>query len=120
MLLKPEETTLIAGFGAAVITAVVTLVTVHLNRKSEERKHFRSLVMNVAIERWKKDIERVGQKGGPVFPVDVHVIYMARFCEIFLDGHFTKESIEEGLKEVHEIAEIVTRLKLDQHEAFKT
>src|ERR1041385_3772969 len=53
MNLKPEELILIGTLAGALIGSLSTLLVTWLNKRPEERRHYRELVVNAAIEHWK-------------------------------------------------------------------
>jgi len=78
------------------------------NRKSEERRHFREVMLNTALEHWKQSSQvwlEMGNRGKKVslLPIESNIIYLMKLSEVLMDNKITKDNILDKLKEVREV-----------------
>jgi len=101
----PIATAAAGGF----TVGIFNLFTNWQNKRFEERKHFRELLMNVAVEQWKQESTRFIEsmklnKSATLLPLDSHLIHLMKLSEVLLDSKITKETIADKLRQVHEVA----------------
>lgn len=96
----------VSAIGSSLVTAFVVLWTARLNRKTEEKKHLRSLLFNTAIENWKTQVGIIKETGGSIVPIDSFIIHMFKLSEI-LDEEITKENIPTKIKKIREITDVM-------------
>ena len=97
---------------AAAASALSTLAVTWLTKRSEERKHFRELVVNVAYKNWEKLVSNVEKTpgGGYVYPVDDFILIMSKTADLILDKNLNSENIEAKLEEISAM-----NMKMRQH-----
>lgn len=102
---------MIAAFGGAAISGVMAFALNWQNRRSDEKKHLREMMVNAALENWKKtcdlgtEIARKEGKKVDLAPLDSYLIHMFKFSEVLLDKKITKENIGDKIKEITEVVE---------------
>ena len=105
MDIRPELIAVIGTLAGALIGSLSTLFITWLNKKSEERRHVRELVVNAAIESWKQHVSVAVAKNIAVgiMPLDTYIIHMIKFSELILDKKINASNIEEKLAEVTKV-----------------
>jgi|SRR5215216_58168 len=96
---------LISALSSATIGAAAALLGNWISKRSEERKHFRQLIITAAVESWKQSCEnlKLTRGGITIYPVDDHIIHMMKFAELILDQEVNESNIEQKLKELNAI-----------------
>ena len=87
------------------ITAVPTIITAWIGKRSEERRHMRDLCVKAAIENWKTLSARNLPTGAPMPPIDSFILHMAKFSELFLSGDIDATRISKNLNEVYKVVD---------------
>ena len=104
------------GLGSALIGTLSSLAVTYLQRRSEERKHYRELIVNATLKYWEKRSDYVAQNGeGYIFPLSVYVLYTKKLCDVFLDEKITDENMLEKLQEVEEMGREAERFIAENH-----
>ena len=95
------------------VGSFAAIVTTLLNKRSEERKHLRQLVVNAAIEDWKQQIEqyKIHQQPVPISPLDIYIVRMVKLSEVILTDKVTSSNVEQKLKEVDEMTSQIMKYK---------
>lgn len=94
--------------GGALVGSMGTLIVTVISNRSEERKHFNQLVMNAAIENWKKGCDMAVASGkGTVFPLDAYIIHMMKLSELFLNKSLNRDEALTKLKELSQYTDQV-------------
>lgn len=101
MILSPPELAVAGTLGGVLITAIASVVTTFINKRSEERKHLATLTTNAAIEHWNRLHE--GRKGEDILPLDIYLVHMAKLAQEVLNGEISKENIAVKLRDIDEI-----------------
>lgn len=111
---EPVQLVLLAGaigFAGGALSTLVTLLIARGNRKSEDRRHFMELVLKAGVENWKVISETTTKS--VVMPMDMYILYMARFCELCLNGDIDTASFDKKLAEVETwMHKVIERRKL--------
>jgi len=97
--------TLIGTLGAAFIGGLVTIVVTYINKRSEERRYFREVVIKATLEEW-KHISEISSSPG-IFPLANYIINAAKMCELALDKKVTPQNIRKKLEAIYSLADIV-------------
>lgn len=86
-----------AAIGAGV-SGLFALISIHLQRRAEERRQIRELAVQVALENWKIYKAVADNQGGLVPPIDTFLIHAVHLISA-LDGRLkTHEQIREHLR----------------------
>ena len=91
--MNPGTVALIAALSTAIgtilgviITSVIQSRTNRLNRESDERKHYREMVVKAAIENWKQTIEISKVRGGAyVMPLESFIVAVAKSADVIFN-----------------------------------
>lgn len=86
------------GFAGGALSTLVTLLIARGTRKSEDRRHFIELVVKAGVENWKITSETTTKR--VVLPMDMYILYMARFCELCFRDDIDAASFDKKLAEV--------------------
>ncbi len=116
-----SEILLIIGtLGGAIIGSLSTIFITFITKKSEERKHFKGLVVNTAFESWKSNLElsKIQSKSRDVkiLPLDTYIVHMLKVSELVFANKINKNNIEKILSEADEITKIAVNYKIHQDE----
>ncbi len=87
--------------GGALIGSLGTLLATYVSKRSEERKHLNLLVMNAAIENWKKGCDIVLSTGkGEIAPLDAYIIHMMKLSQLFFDISLDEKAAIDKLNQL--------------------
>jgi len=104
--MSPEVLGVVATLGGTVIGALPGLISSSINRKSEERKQFRELVIKAAIESWKTRVQH--QSTVAILPLEHYIIHTAKMCELALsEKSITPEQMKHHLQEIENLMTIL-------------
>lgn len=93
--MSPEALAVIGTLAGAAIGSLSTLAITWINKRSEERKHRSSLVMNAAIENYKQYAQVIMQEGGRVRPLDDYTIHMSKVAGLIAKENITPDDIDK-------------------------
>ncbi|HWX42721.1 MAG TPA: hypothetical protein VN345_16330 [Blastocatellia bacterium] len=112
MHLTPELTGVLIGLGGAITGYLINAFVSLYKTRSEERKHYRELMMTVTINHWKTttDLTRE-QGGGQIFPLDAYIVQMAKLSDIFLRKRTKTRDLERAFKEYDEVIDKIRAIK---------
>jgi gas vesicle protein len=122
MNLTPEQVNiLIATVGTltgALLGSLSTLLITFLNKRSEERRHIRELVIKGAIENWKQHHDLLRASGRPFTaqPLDTYIIHMLKLSEVLLNDEITSENVLEKIEKIEELTSKVSQHKRERAE----
>jgi len=111
---------IIGAFGGALITGLIALGINLNNKKSEERKHRQKLMVNAAIENWKEErslaLEKMTKNvDSKVMPLELYIIHLMKFFEIFDSGKLTDKNIILKLEELDKITKSASNYVINKH-----
>ncbi len=119
--LTPGEITVLVsviGIGGVVVGAVIgagsSLLVSHLTRRSEERRHYRQLGVEIGRAKFDQSLKLAQQlsdasgKVVPVPPLDAHLIHGIRLMEIISDSSLSAEQIGERIAALTYFTKTVT------------
>ena len=116
---------LIGTLGGAFIGAISTLGVTWLSKRTEERKHYRELIINLAIENYKEErlmartmIEKRPQVSLMLYPLDGFIIHMTRLADLVVDKKIQPDEVKKLLSELDELIEKVYEY-YDERESTK-
>src|SRR5438132_1819915 len=95
MNLPTEAWVVIGTISGALIGSLSAVVNSYFTSRSEERKHFREVIVKTALEEW-KHISQISSSQ-VIFPLANYIIYTAKICELALDEKVTPKNIREKL-----------------------
>ena len=124
MNIRPEILVLIGAlvsFASAFIGAVSALGVTYLSKRSEEKKHFRELIVNTALKNWEKDRDAISKtlQGGYVEPLTDYILHTSKAVELILDEKTTPENLESKLKDLGQIVKITRQYRMKQISELK-
>jgi gas vesicle protein len=112
MELTPEQTTLIGTLAGALVGSLSTLLITVIDKKSDERRHRRELIVRAAVESWKQSVETVISAGrGKIYGFDVYIIHMLRVSELLDGKKLTSDNVVRLMKETDEVTRKVIEYK---------
>lgn len=97
-----EMILLIGTLGSGIIAASAALLGNWMNKRSEERKHYRQLIINAAVENWKHVAQSLLDHGvrGSFLPLDDYILHMMKFTELMIDQKLDESNLEQKLNEI--------------------
>ena len=101
MQFTSEELTLVGTLSGTFLGGVFAFLIAWVSKRSEERKHYREIIMRVASEQWQheKDI-RVSMKQYAVIPpYDVYLVHILELAKIVNKRKLTPENVVSHLKQ---------------------
>jgi predicted RNA-binding protein associated with RNAse of E/G family len=98
-----------SALGGGALVAIINLFNNWQNKRFEERKHHKELMLNVALEQWKQAsaifIEQLKLgKASSLVPLEAYIIHMTKLSEVLNQSSITKENISRKLNEAHEVS----------------
>jgi hypothetical protein len=122
--MKPEYIPLLSGFIGTILGAIVSLASVWLQQRAQERRDRGKLALDAAIKEYEsaeKYAEFMAKQGQQVVTFDLgyYIVLHSKLAEFLLSGHdLTKESWVAAHKQAIEISEagveFYKRRKADQ------
>jgi gas vesicle protein len=110
-----EYLAVIGTLAGAFIGSLSALLITWITKRSEERKHFRELVIKTALEHYKEQVEvsKIQRQTHPVqiLPLDIYIIHMLKFSELALIKKIDTSNVEKILAEAEEITNIAIKYK---------
>lgn len=105
----------IAALIGAGVAGFLQLLSQWLTRRSEERRQFRQLVVQTAIENWRfcsdlavKEAEANPGTRNEIHPLDTFLLHMIKFSELLDERHLTPEVVRTKLQEAQAIINVAT------------
>lgn len=97
--------TLVSGFLGVFVTSLFNHLNTRAVARSEERRHQRDLIIQSAIASWKQQMEAYAIHQRPIthLPLEVYIITMVKFSQLFLEKDFDLSTIEERMKEMRDV-----------------
>ena len=106
MALSPQEFSIVAALGGAIIGAIPGIVTTFITRRSDERKQIKELVVKAAIESWKTHAAAPGKKD--MLPLEIYIVHSAKMCELaFSDKKMSPETMRSSIQEIHALMQVL-------------
>jgi hypothetical protein len=98
------------------------LLVTWITKRSEERKHYKELVINAAIENWKQACEFAKASSSPelINPLDDFIIHMIKFSELIVDEKLDASNIEKKLAEINELTTKVNEYRHQQDRRLRS
>ncbi len=107
----------IGALVAAIVVSLSNVVVTLVNKRAEERKHYRELIINAAIENYKEErsmakvvMERRPEIDQIFYPMDDFIIHMAVLAEFVIDKKIKPDELKEALVKMDKI-----RLMVEEH-----
>lgn len=112
MNIAPEILVLIGTLTGAIIGSSVSIIINYQNKKYDEKKHRREIILNVAIDSWKRSVETVVSAGsGIIYGYDVYIIHMLKLSELLDGDKLTTDNVVRVMKEVDDVTKKVIEYK---------
>lgn len=103
---------LLGTLGGALIGSLSILTVTWLTKRSEERKHYRELIINTAVENYKEAgvlartvLEKRPQLSQRHYPLDMFIIHMTHLADLVVDKKIQSSDVKELLSKVNQFAE---------------
>src|SRR5437870_2919651 len=90
---------LIAGIVGAFIGAGSSIVTTLIAKRFEERRHYRELVIQTAIEHWKQFVA-LTPPGETIEPLEDFILHMMKVYDLILSKKLSQTQTQERLNEI--------------------
>jgi hypothetical protein len=104
----------IGALVAAIVVSLSNLFVTLINKRAEERKHYRELIINAAIENYKEEksmakaiLERRPEIDQVFYPMDDFIINMAVLADFVIDKKIKPDELKEALIEMDKIRDMV-------------
>lgn len=121
MSFTSQELTLIGTLSGVLIGGIVSIFITLINKRSEEQKHKREIIIKAAIESWKESVDLVKLKGGSVEPLDVFIIHLIKLSEVLLNNKkLDSKNIIKLLKEIDEVTDLASEYRNEEYKKKKS
>jgi hypothetical protein len=110
--------TAIGTIFGVIITSFIQARTNRLNRESEERKHYRDIVVKAAIEIWKQNLEVAKSQGGHVLPLESVIVAVAKGADVIFDPTTNETNLVERLEKANTFVEIAESCAIERTERY--
>ncbi len=121
--MSTEYASLLSGFFGAVLGAVVSLASVWLQQRAQERRDRAKLALDAAVKEYdsaEKHAELMAKHGRPVITYDLgyYIVLHTRLTEHLLSGeHITKEQWVAAHQQAIEVSEAGVQFYKDRQAA---
>lgn len=105
MDLDATKIAVLGTLGGAVIAGICTVTVAFINKRSEERKHFRELVIKTASDNWKYVAENSTSTVMP--PLHTYIVNTVQMCDLALSKNLSPEEVKQKLKASSKIMDIM-------------
>ncbi len=105
MNLTPTEIAVLGTLGGAFIGGLFTAIAAFINKQSEEKRHFRELVVKVAAEHWQRVSEISTARKMP--PLTDYIVHTVKMCDLALNHNLTAENIKPKLEEISALMDVM-------------
>lgn len=105
MNLSPAELAVFGTLGGAFLGGFFTALIAFINKRSEEKRHFRELVVKTSADHWKLVSEISASKAMP--PLTNYIVHTAMMCDLILNKKLNSRNIQTKLKEVNDLMTIL-------------
>ena len=113
---------------SATITAGITLIgqiiVTLINRKYEDKKHRREILMKSAIDATKLNYQRAelfrSKQSTDVYPLEVHAVRMHKLCELMERNDIAPDELRKGIKDILLASDIAGDAGYQYEEKAKT
>lgn len=102
----------------AIVASLTSLFTTLITKRSEERRHYRELVINAAIENWKQVIALTPPEQ-TIEPLDDYIIHMMKLYDEVLAKKLAPEQLVTKLNELKQQSFKLHRLRTQHVEDAK-
>ncbi|MBJ6749557.1 hypothetical protein [Geomonas anaerohicana] len=107
----PAWVPVVSALGGGLVVGVLNVLNNWLNKKFEEKKHHKELMLSLAVEHWKQSKDLFIQsvhngRRASLQPLDTYIIHMMKLAEV-LGTEITKDELVFKLKEVDEVMSVV-------------
>jgi hypothetical protein len=102
-----------------VITSFIHARTNRLNRESEERKHYKEIVVKAAIENWKENLAVAKlRSGAKVYPLESFIIAVATAADVIFDPTTNEGNLAERLEKANVLVRIAERSATERTDRY--
>ena len=114
MNLSPAELAVLGTLGGAILGGLFTTLIAFINKRTEEKRHFRELIFKSAVEEWKQhnimsiEAMKAGRKVA-MEPLLTYIFQLMQISEKLNSGELTKENVLQKLTEVREFMKEVKK-----------
>lgn len=105
MNLSPAELAVFGTLGGGFVAGLFSAIIAFINKRSEERRHLRELIVKTAADHWKLVSEVAASNVMP--PLSSYIVHTAMMCDLILNKKINAENIQTKLKEVDAVMDIV-------------
>lgn len=105
MNLSPTELAVFGTLGGAFLGGLFTVLIAFINKRSEEKRHFRELIVKTASEHWKLVSEIAESNLMP--PLINYIVHTAIMCDLILNKKLDSKNIQTKLKEVDDLMAVL-------------
>jgi gas vesicle protein len=106
--------TLIGSVVSGITGAASALLVTWLNKKSEERRHYRELVVKTAVEHWGQVADY--SRGNIMPPLDDYILHMKQVADLMTDPKLSAENVVEKLKKINAFRDRVIEYRTEDTE----
>lgn len=105
MNFNATEIAVIGTLGGAFIAGLFSALTVFINKKSEEKRHLRELVIKTASDHWKHVAEISSATKMP--PLSTYIVNTVQMCDLALNKKLTPETVRKKLEESSSVMDVM-------------
>ena len=99
------EIAVIGTLGGAFIAGLFATITSFINKRSEEKKHFRELVVKTASDHWNRVATISTATIMP--PLSAYIINTVQICDLALNKKLTAKNIMPKLEEMSSLMDMM-------------
>lgn len=103
--MNPTEIAVFGTLGGAFIGGLFTAIAAFINKRSEEKRHFRELVVKTAAEHWKNVAEMSTTTKMP--PLTDYIVHTVKMCDLALNNELTSKNVKPKLEEISALMDVL-------------
>jgi hypothetical protein len=105
LLMNPTELAVFGTLGGAFIAGLFAAIAAIINKRSEEKRHFRELVVKTAAEHWRLVAEISTASKMP--PLTTYIVHTVKMCDLALNTKLTAANIKPKLDEITALLDVM-------------
>jgi hypothetical protein len=105
MNLSPAELAVFGTLGGAFVAGLFGAIIAFINKRSEEKKHLRELIVKTSTEHWQFVVETAESNIMP--PLINYIVHTAMMCDLILNKKLSSKNIQNKLKEIDSLMDVL-------------
>ena len=103
----PTWVAVFSGILGALVGGLISLATVFINRRFDDRRHLREIAIKTAFSHWQAQVDwvKANPGGKHVLPLDGYIVHMLLLSEMLSGGGITEDNVGERLAGISRVSD---------------